>query len=114
MNIEQEIINVGRRVAQMGATIANTRILSRNRRCRNSLHPLQKYVSFSSLCHPPVEYKFDFLRLRVMAIIWHLPYVGVQLSPLPLEISNQMQLLVTCLIHGTRFLNHIDSWTSSS
>jgi hypothetical protein len=36
------------RLARMEATIANTRILSRNQRYIVSLRPLQKYVSFSS------------------------------------------------------------------
>jgi hypothetical protein len=32
---------------------------------------------------------FDFPRPRGMAIIWLLPYVGMQLFPLPLKITNQ-------------------------
>jgi hypothetical protein len=39
---------------------------------------------------------FDFPRLQEMAIIWHSPYVGMQLSPPPLKITNQMWLSVTC------------------
>jgi len=34
--------------------------------------------------------------LQEMAIIWHSPYVGMQLSPPPLKITNQMWLSVTC------------------
>jgi hypothetical protein len=52
---------------------------------------------------------FDFPRLQGMAIL----YVSMQLSPLPLKITNQMRLPVTCPIHGTQTSMHISSWTSS-
>jgi hypothetical protein len=57
---------------------------------------------------------FDFPRPRGMAIIWLLPYVGMQLFPLPLKITNQMRPLVMCTIHGTQTLMHTSLRTSSS
>jgi hypothetical protein len=118
--VQQEIINIGRRLAQMEARITNTRILAHNMRFQGTLgplRPLQKYVSFSknlSLSRPLAELKFDFPRMMVMAMIWHSPYVGMQLSLLPLNLSNQMPLSVTCLIHGTQNTFRMSSWTSSS
>jgi hypothetical protein len=48
--VQQQFNNFGRRLARMEARIANTRILSRNRRyIGDPLRPLQKYVCFS--CH---------------------------------------------------------------
>lgn len=49
--VQQEIINIGRRLARMEAMIANTRILEHNMRCQaiGPLRPLQKDVSFSKI-----------------------------------------------------------------
>jgi len=89
--------------AKVEVMILNTRLMGRNRRNVRSgpLLPLQKYVSFSSLNTIHAEFKL-FPRLKAMAMIWHMPYVGKQISPMKHRFINLMQWLVMCRIHGTQ------------
>jgi hypothetical protein len=97
----------------LGASIANTRIFSRNRRNVHVLTPLQKYVSFSSHYAIHAELKFDSPRLKVTAMIWHSPFVAMSLSPSPLKLTNRIQPLVMCPINGSQGYMHIPTWTYS-